>query len=66
MNHLDTLGGCAVSPMLPKVVLAVNRCTCGEQVVLCCVRLYLEHFSNTVAHLKHTQSTLFVDMEITE
>ena len=62
MNHLDLLGGLFVS----KVGLAVNRCTCGEQVLLCCVRLYWEYFSNTVAHRKHTQSTLFVDMEITE
>ena len=66
MNHLDVLGGCAVSPMVIKVVLAVNRCTCGEQVVPCCVRLYLEHFSNTVPHLKHTQSALPVDMGIIE
>ena len=66
MNHLDTLGGCAVSPMVIKVVLAVNRCTCGAQLLVCVVRLYRVHFSNTVAHLKHTQSGLPVDMEITE
>ena len=62
MNHLDVLGGLFVS----KVGLAVNRCTCGEQVELCCVRLFLEYFSNTVAHLKHTQSALPVDMGIIE